>query len=194
MNKSFSHAEWNKLNGRAKTAARGVPELKNALEDKTGGNKGFRATVGSWVLDPTCSTVFKELRHSVAASQSMIKIDNWVSHLLISKIWTDEELEAQMMLGRIVSRSCPDTPGVWEYKHTNDVQCKKTLDRAKVFSQKTSEARTFGPKRSSRTSKSSRAPGTPLRLRPLVQRRDRLHERLQGRGRQGRQGLRQGWP
>ena len=37
--------------------------------------------------------------------------------------------------GRIVTRECPDTPGVYEYKDTNDVTMEKTLDRAKVFDQ-----------------------------------------------------------
>ena len=70
---------------------------------------------------------------------SMIKSDSWVSYLSISKIWTGEERGPHD-----VGPHCyPFLPGhprcVAEYKDTNDVQCKKILDRAKVFSQGISE-------------------------------------------------------
>lgn len=134
---SLTPSDWNKANSRFSTAAKRTTELATAAEsaNKNQGRLGHRQIVAGWLLDPTVSSVFTSLTHRVTGGQRITKKDNWVSWKKISETWTEEEIEMHLATGRIVTRECPDTAGVWEYKDTNEVTMEKTLDRAKVFDQ-----------------------------------------------------------
>ena len=137
LRESLTPSDWNKANSRFSTAAKKTADLATAAENanKQQGRLGHRQIVAGWLLDPSVSSVFTSLTHKVTGGQKITKKDTWVSWKKISETWSEEEIELHLNTGRIVTRECPDTPGVYEYKDTNDVTMEKTLDRAKVFDQ-----------------------------------------------------------
>ena len=53
--------------------------------------------------------------------------------------WTEEEALLHLDSGRLVSRECPDTPNVWEYKDTNKVSVEQSLTRGKELQRSRNE-------------------------------------------------------
>lgn len=130
MNKQLTHEDWQKLIGYKKTAEKGDPSLK-AKPEATNGEK--RQSLMGWVLDPSKGTVYEALKHNMVGAQTMEKKDEWVSWRKVLENWTEEEALMHLDSGRIVSRECQDTAGVWEYKDTNNVVRTRTITRNKSY-------------------------------------------------------------
>ena len=126
LQKSLGHKDWKAIHGRAHTAAKNDPELKEDLEETDTG-KDRRKTIAAWLLDPRRGAVYRRNSTCVQATQTFSRTDTWTSELDLLRKWTASELDAHLNSGRIVSRECPHTPGVWEYKDLHDVSSTKTV-------------------------------------------------------------------
>ena len=125
LQKSLGHKDWKAIHGRAHTAAKNDPELKEDLEETD--TKDRRKMIAAWLLDPRRGAVYRRNSTCVQARQTFSRNDTWTSELELLRKWTASELDAHLNSGRIVSRECPHTPGVWEYKDLHDVSSTKTV-------------------------------------------------------------------
>ena len=125
LQKSLAHKDWKAIHGRVQTAARNDPELTKDLEES--GTKDRRTTIAAWLLDPRRGAVYRRSSACVQATQTFSRNDSWASEFDMLRKWSVSELEAHLNSGRIVSRGCPHTPGVWEYKALHDVSSTKTV-------------------------------------------------------------------
>lgn len=132
MQVSLSSKEWNCLNGRFNTARKNEAEVDQAAKEVK--RSDWKTLVGSYTLDPTMSDVYQSLTHNVSSCQKMVKEEEWLSWTEILTKWSEEEVCAHLESGRIITKECPDTPGVWIYQDTNKVKVQKQLARGKALS------------------------------------------------------------
>ena len=125
LQKSLLHKDWKAIHGRVQTAAAKDSELRQDLAQSEGGDR--RKTIAAWLLDPKRGVVYRRNSACIQTTQTFSKNDTWVSELKMLQSWTCSELEAHLNSGRIISRECPHTPGVWEYKDLHDVSSTKTV-------------------------------------------------------------------
>jgi hypothetical protein len=125
LQKSLLHKDWKAIHGRVQTAAAKDSELRQDLAQSEGADR--RKTIAAWLLDPKRGVVYRRNSACIQATQTFSKNDTWVSELKMLQSWTCSELEAHLNSGRIISRECPHTPGVWEYKDLHDVSSTKTV-------------------------------------------------------------------
>lgn len=125
LQKSLAHKDWKAIHGRVQTAAKNDPGLTKDLEESD--IKDRRTTIAAWLLDPRRGAVYRRNSACVQATQTFSRNDTWASELDMLRRWSVSELEAHLNSGRIVSRECPHTPGVWEYKDLHDVSSTKTV-------------------------------------------------------------------
>ena len=132
MNMKLSHPEWNKLNGRFRTAIANDPELEEtaSLTPKV----MMRALTSAWVIDPQKGEVFKNVACSISATATLTRDLKWESHKAMLKKWTQDELDLHINSGRIVWREDPNTAGVWEYKDTKNMTETRTITKMKYKS------------------------------------------------------------
>ena len=81
-----------------------------------------------WLLKkehPKYYQVSKEVEGTTKAERS----EHWISETAMLTKWTWEELQMHLASGRIVTRECASTWGVWEYC---DMQDWKTVQAAKA--------------------------------------------------------------
>ena len=129
MNQKLSHPDWNKINGRFKTALKHDAEL-----DETASNTPksmMRALTSAWVIDPQKGEVFKKMACSISATATLTRDLKWESHKAMLKKWTQDELDLRINSGRNVWREDPNTPGVWECKDTKDMTETRTITKTK---------------------------------------------------------------
>lgn len=125
LQKNLVHKDWKAIHGRVHTAAAKDPELQQDLAQSDGPDR--RKTIAAWLLDPKRGVVYRRNSACIQATQTFSRNDTWVSELKMLKRWTCSELEAHLNSGRIISRECPHTPGVWEYKDLHDVSGTRTV-------------------------------------------------------------------
>ena len=125
LQKSLLHKDWKAIHGRVQTAAAKDSELRQDLAQSEGPDR--RKTIAAWLLDPKRGVVYRRNSACIQTTQTFSKSDTWVSELKMLQSWTCSELEAHLNSGRIISRECPHTPGVWEYKDLHDVSSTKTV-------------------------------------------------------------------
>ena len=94
LNKSLTDGDWNKLNGRFKTAKANNSEL---FEMSSGVAKRSqpRSLVGSFALDPTMGEVWQGLTHHVQSNHRTKKSEEWVSWTKLLQEWSAEERVCQ---------------------------------------------------------------------------------------------------
>ena len=127
LQKSLVHKDWKAIHGRVQTAAKHDPELNKDLGETDARTEERRKTIAAWLLDPRRGAVYRRNSTCVQATQTFSRTDTWTSELDLLRKWTANELEAHLNSGRIVTRECPHTPGVWEYKDLHDVSSTKTV-------------------------------------------------------------------
>ncbi len=106
---SLTHPELNKLNGRFKTAAKNVEDLKAAAKDSTNRSE-HRTLVAAFALDPSKGTVFNAVSHALTSKTSIIKVEKPMSRKQALEKWTEEELDACIESGRVIQKPDPLIP------------------------------------------------------------------------------------
>lgn len=124
--------EKNKLWGRHQTAMKHDPAEMEAYTAASKKEKGDMSLL--WLLKkehPKFMHVTKEVEGESAAKRK----EKWVSESVMLTLWTWEELQAHLASGRIASRECNTTWGVWEYcdmQNWQTTQKAATKRKAKV--------------------------------------------------------------
>jgi hypothetical protein len=135
---AFSHSEWKAINGRYASACKTDPELKQDKEDAGASKAEHRKASSAWIIDPSKGEVYKSLKYNVSATQAMLKKDIWQSLQEMYLKWTENELQAHLGSGRIITREDPRTPGVWEYKDRYMMEGSKSIIKEKRYSRSSS--------------------------------------------------------
>ena len=132
MNQKLSHPDWNKLNGRFRTAIANDPDLEETASQTP--KIMMRALTAAWVIDPQKGEFFKNVACSISATATLTRDLKWESHKAMLKKWTQDELDLHINSGRIAWREDPNTPGVWEYKDTKNMTETRTITKSKYKS------------------------------------------------------------
>ena len=87
------------------------------------------AAVLTWLLQK--SPTFAVERHSRSRDNTFEKRDRWLSQLEADRKWSEQEQQLLIASGRVLWREDPMTPGVYEYKDTQDFRgSSKVRDRS----------------------------------------------------------------
>ena len=125
--KNLTPDELRALIGRFKTQA-GKDEQLAEDHSAAQSNISKRIVVSAWALDPSKGSKYASMTSTVSASQSVRKVEKWMTQKEADNKWTEAEQEAHLHSGRLVCRETSSS-GVWEYLDTQDVEIIKQLTR-----------------------------------------------------------------
>lgn len=114
---SLTKGEHSKLWGKHSTYLANNPLEKGKMENLSKKEKGLKAA--QWLLE-TSGKKYLHVAQGVKATESMARRNRWESEKQMLDRFSWEEFEAHISSGRVQYRQDPYTPGVWQYKDTQD--------------------------------------------------------------------------
>lgn len=126
--------EHSKVWGRYSTHLDKNPEEKKEVEQLSKKDKGLKAA--QWLMQIE-GKKYLHTKKVVSANQTVNKLDAWESYKAMETRFGEDELEAHLWSGRVISRQDPDTPGVWQYKDTQNWSSSFAVNRGHHWEQGT---------------------------------------------------------
>ena len=124
--------EHSKLWGRYATHLEKNLEEKTQVEQLNKKEKGPRAA--QWLMEIE-GKKYVHVKKFVSANQTVNKMDAWESYKAMEARFGDDELEAHIWSGRVIYRQDPTTPGVWQYKDTQNWSSSFAVNRGNHWEQ-----------------------------------------------------------
>jgi hypothetical protein len=101
MNQKLSHPDWNKLNGRFRTALANDPDLEETASQTP--KVMMRALTAAWIIDPQKGEVFKNVACSISATATLTRDLKWESHKAMLKKWTRASMRVSLLGARTLT-------------------------------------------------------------------------------------------
>ena len=85
-------------------------------------DKMSKGTATALFLLKKGQAVFGKVSKAASTETSLKKREKWLTEKEVYNKWTEDEINSHLASGRLVSRECPKTWGIWEYMDTMDLE------------------------------------------------------------------------